>query len=117
MMAALEYEVSSDYIAGLLMIYGNDDGVLELEGFKLLSQSLGHTQEAALTKPAPKKEPLLRARQHPASPQPAEGTTPPEAGSPLKRPPPLHIMAQRASALSPSRTHPSGGSPARGATA
>ena len=68
------------------------------------------TQEPALTKPAPKKEPLPRARQRPASPQPAERTTPPEAGSPLKQPPSLHVMAQRASALSPGRTRSSGGS-------
>jgi len=67
------------------------------------------TQEPALTKPASKKEPLPRARQRPASPQPAERTTPPEAGSPLKQPPPLHVMAQRASALSPGRTRSSGG--------
>jgi hypothetical protein len=67
------------------------------------------TQEPALAKPAPKKEPLPRARQRPASPQPAERTTPPEAGSPLKRPPSLHVMAQRASALSPGRTRSFGG--------
>ena len=40
-----------------------------------------------------------------------------EAGLPLKRPPPLHVMAQRVSALSPGRTRSSGGSPGRGAGA
>ena len=39
MMAALGYDVGSEYIAGLLGIYGNNDGVLELEGFKRLSQT------------------------------------------------------------------------------
>jgi hypothetical protein len=67
------------------------------------------TQEPAPVKPGPKKEPLPRARQRPASPQPAERTTPPEAGSPLKRPPPLHVMKQWASALSPGRTRSFGG--------
>jgi hypothetical protein len=33
-----------------------------------------------------------------------------QAGSPLKRPPSLHVMAQRASALSPGRTRSFGGS-------
>jgi len=36
---------------------------------------------------------------------------------PLKRPPPLHVMAQRASALSPGRTRSSSGSPGRGESA
>ena len=71
------------------------------------------TQEPApahsVIKPGLKKEPVSHVRQHPASPQPAERAAPPEAGSPLKRPPPLHVMAQRASALSPGRTRSSGG--------
>jgi hypothetical protein len=64
--------------------------------------------EQAPAKPASKKEPKSPARQRPASPAPAE------AGSPLKRPPPLHVIAQRASAISPgrTRTRSSGGSPA-----
>ena len=45
MMAALGYDVGSEYIAGLLGIYGNVDGVLELEGFKKLSQSLGAEED------------------------------------------------------------------------
>ena len=45
MMAALGYDVGSEYVAGLLEIYGNDDGVLELEGFKRLSQSLGAEED------------------------------------------------------------------------
>jgi hypothetical protein len=68
------------------------------------------TQEPAPAKPAPKKEPLPRARPRPASPQPADRVAPPEADSPLRRPPPLHIMAQLASARSPDRTRSSGGS-------
>jgi hypothetical protein len=68
------------------------------------------TQEPApahsVIKPGLKKEPVSHARQRPASPQPAERAAPAETGSPLKRPPSLHVMAQRASALSPSRPHP-----------
>jgi hypothetical protein len=70
------------------------------------------TQEPAPApaKPASKKEPKSPARQRPASPRVAE------VGSPLKRPPSLHVMAQRASALSPGRTRSSGGSPQGGAS-
>ena len=80
------------------------------------------TQEPApahsVIKPGLKKEPVSHARQRPASLQPAERAAPAETGSPLKRPPSLHVMAQRASALSPGRTRSSSdGSPGRGATA
>jgi hypothetical protein len=65
------------------------------------------TQEPAPepAKPASKKEPQSPARQRSAPPETAE------VGSPLKRPPSLHVMAQWASALSPGRTRSSGGSP------
>ena len=60
---------------------------------------------APTTKATPKKETKSPAQQRPASPETAE------AGSPLKRPPSLHVMARRASALSPGRSRSFGGSP------
>jgi hypothetical protein len=70
------------------------------------------TQQQALapTKLTPKKEPKSHARLRPASLE----TT--KTGSSLKRPPSLHVMAQRASALSPRRTRSFGGSLDRGAS-
>jgi Ca2+-binding EF-hand superfamily protein len=40
-MAVLGYEVDAEYIDGLLEISGSEGGVLDLEGFKIISQSLG----------------------------------------------------------------------------
>ena len=67
------------------------------------------TPQPASVKPDRRKEPKSAAKQLQISPQ-----SPAAVGSPLKRPPPLHVMAQRAGALSPGRTR-SFGSPTRGA--
>jgi hypothetical protein len=64
--------------------------------------------------PGPVKSPIKKAvKPAKKSQQPSSGS---EAGSPLKRPPSLHVMAQRASALSPGRTCSFGGSPQGGAS-
>ena len=46
-MAVLGYEVDAEYIDGLLEISGSEGGVLDLEGFKIISQSLGIGADSA----------------------------------------------------------------------
>jgi hypothetical protein len=46
-MAVLGYEVDAEYIDGLLEISGSEGGVLDLEGFKIISQSLGTGADSA----------------------------------------------------------------------
>ena len=47
MMAVLGYEVDAEYIDGLLEISGSEGEVLDLEGFKIISQSLGTGADSA----------------------------------------------------------------------
>jgi hypothetical protein len=83
------------------------------------------TEPNSKSKPKPKAEtetkPRATAKGAPAKTEPkpdaiAPAPAPVQPPSPLKRPPSLHVMAQRAKAISPGRTR-SDSSPGRGASA